>query len=562
MEDWCLSPVFRNIAWNRDFSGTNVGGPGLNEGMNSTTDILERAASGLRAVVRADGLRMLADADKMHVLRAAGELQRMLDALVVETVASTDAGFPGSFGCVSMNEVLQRTLRTDAAGASRKVRAGKIVHRQIGLTTGAPLPALWPQLREALLDGVVGVAGLLAATAPVEHAGRRISPEDRLRADDALAAYARGLAVAYDDVPDDVPDADADADADADGDADADADGDADGDTDADADLDVDAAPEAPPATPEDLRVRAQLIVAYLDPDGAEPAEDIAQRGRGVQLGRAKNGLIPLRGDLLPEVAGQLQRIWNAYLSPKVDGPPLPGVHFRPSGEGAADARGDAAAHSTLDDETLPAGDPLGMVDTRTRTRVQKQHDALAAALGIAARHDDMPRLGGAAPTLVVSVDAADYATGRGWAHIEGIDTPVAVGTARHTACGGSIQRVLFDPEGRVIGIGATDRIFTVHQRRAITLRDQECLIPGCHVLAAWCEIHHVHEHTRGGPTHTDNGVTLCWHHHRTLDTSGWEIRMNNGVPQVRGPAWWDPHQHWRTPRHLRLTLDQRQRAG
>lgn len=212
--------------------------------------------------------------------------------------------------------------------------------------------------------------------------------------------------------------------------------------------------------------------------------------------------------------------------------------------------QGGLAVHDGLgDDETLPSGDAGRTVDDRSRA--QKQHDALTAILGIAARHDDMPRLGGAAPTLVVSVAADDYATGRGWAHVEGIDgvaAPVSMATARHAACGGSIERVLFDPEGRVIGIGSSERIFTVHQRRAILLRDRECLIPGCHVPAAWCEIHHVHEHARGGPTSTDNGVALCWHHHRTLDTSGWEIRMDNGRPVVRGPAWWDPFRRWRAP--------------
>ncbi|WP_223622522.1 HNH endonuclease signature motif containing protein [Microbacterium sp. EST19A] len=461
----------------------------------------------------------------------------MLDAAVVETIAATDAGFPGSFGCASMNELLQRVLRTDATGAGRVVRAAKIVHRDTELTSGAPLPAWWPQLRDALLDGVVGIAGLLAATGPIDQAGRRISPEDRLQADAALAAYARGL---VDD--DETAGLDADLDADAD-----------DG---AETDLGADV---APPATPEDLRFRAQLIVAYLDPDGAKPAEDVAMRTRGVTLGREKDGVIPIRGHLLPELAGQMKAGWDAYLNTKVDGPPMPGVAFRPT----EDHEGSASGPSSTDDEpgddsSLPPGDSSGMVDTRTRA--QKQHDALAAMLGIAARHHAMPRLGGAAPTLLVTVTAEDYATGRGWAHVAGIDTPVSVDVARHTACGGNVQRVLFDPEGRIIGIGATDRIFTVHQRRAIMQRDRECLIPGCHVPASWCEIHHVTEHARGGPTHTDNGVTLCWHHHRTLDGSGWEIRMQNGVPQVRGPGWWDPHRRWRTPGHILASV--RRRAG
>ena len=204
------------------------------------------------------------------------------------------------------------------------------------------------------------------------------------------------------------------------------------------------------------------------------------------------------------------------------------------------------------------------------RTAAQKRHDALAAALGIAARHRDMPTLGGASPVVVVTVDAKDlanYAAGAtggsfgaagarasgvsgngGWATIPGSGAHVPVSVAAQVACSGAIQRVLMD-EGRIIGITTTDRIFTVHLRRAIIARDKECLIPGCHVPASWCEIHHVTEHAQGGPTHTDNGVPLCWWHHRSLGTSGWEIRMNDGLPQVRGPAWWDPDQRWRTPR-------------
>jgi hypothetical protein len=108
---------------------------------------------------------------------------------------------------------------------------------------------------------------------------------------------------------------------------------------------------------------------------------------------------------------------------------------------------------------------------------------------------------------------------------------------------------VLFDERGQIVSIGTTARVFTAVQRRAIVLRDRECVIPGCHVPATWCEIHHVHEHARGGPTHTSNGVALCWHHHRTLETSGWQIRMRHGAPEIRGPHWWDPHRGWHRPR-------------
>ncbi|WP_143740721.1 HNH endonuclease signature motif containing protein, partial [Microbacterium sp. SZ1] len=184
----------------------------------------------------------------------------------------------------------------------------------------------------------------------------------------------------------------------------------------------------------------------------------------------------------------------------------------------------------------------------------QKRHDAFAAAVGIAARHAEMPSLGGAAPTLVVTVDAKDLAANTGRARLPGSDATIPTAAAVHTACSGVIQRVVVD-EGRIVGITVADRVFTVHQRRAIIARDTECLIPGCHVPAAWCEIHHVTAHAQGGPTSTDNGVPLCWWHHRSLDSSGWEIRMNNGTPQVRGPAWWDPTHHWHTPTHTTKPL-------
>lgn len=488
--------------------------------MSSTAALLDRVVTDLGEAVRAVTGSPSSDAERLDVLRVAGEAQRLLDAVIAETIANTDSaaagpdGFAARFGCRNLNELLQRVLRVDAHGAARVVKASAVVHREVDITSGEPLPARWPALREAFLEGAVGIAGLLAATGPIEQAGHRIGIVERLRADAELAQHARGHA----------PDATTDA-----------------------------PQPDAgPAATPEDLRTFAQVIVMYLDPDGAEPAYERAMRHRGLTLGRARDGVIPVRGGLLPEVAGQLQRIWDAYLNPKVEGPPVPGVTFRPSDElddGGLNEPDDTYEHDGLGDTGIDADgpdEPAGIADLRTRA--QQQHDAFAAALGIAARHDDMPTLGGAAPTLVVSVTAEDYATGRGWAHIDGIDTPAPISLAAHTACAGTVQRVLFDPEGRIIGIGVTDRIFTVHQRRAITLRDRECLIPGCHVPASWCEIHHITEHASGGPTHTDNGVALCWHHHRTLPTSGWDIRTHNGIPQIRGPAWWDPTRTWRNP--------------
>ncbi|MDQ0728197.1 HNH endonuclease signature motif containing protein [Microbacterium sp. W4I20] len=483
--------------------------------MNSTTDILDRVVADLDAVLSEDVLAGLADADRMDVLRVAGEAFRRIEAVVVESVASADVDFAHSFGCRGQNELLQRVLRTDVAGATRVGKAADAVRRQIGPSSGERLEARYPALREALLDGVIGVAGLLAAIGPIDKAAHKVGRAAMLAADALLADHARGHRM------DDGEGLDPDAEADTGEGID-------------------DGSPEdvpGPPVTPEDLRQFAQSVAMSLDPDGPEPSDRGAQNHRFLTIGRLRDGLHSIRGNVLPDVAAQFQSVIDAQNNPKTDGPPRPGVRFEES-EGRGSAGSEHPGHDDgFEDEPIDR-----------RTAGQKRHDAFAAALGIAARHQDMPSLGGAAPTLVVHVDAKDLAAGRGWATTAGSQAPVPLHVAAHTACNGAIQRVLFD-EGRIVGITVTDRVFTVHQRRAIIARDRECLVPGCHVPASWCEIHHVTEHARGGPTHTDNGVPLCWWHHRSLDWSGWEIRMNDGVPEIRGPEWWDPSGTWRRSR-------------
>ncbi|MFJ4044589.1 DUF222 domain-containing protein [Microbacterium sp. NPDC089987] len=468
--------------------------------MNSPADALAQVAADLRGLLATDALAGLSDASRAEALAGLGEISRLADAGIVETAATADTEFGHRFGCRGMNEMLRRAALVDASTAARIMRAADAVQRETNLVSGERMPARWPAMREALLDGAVGVDGLLAAVGPLERARDRITVEQRMWADANLAAFARG---------DELPGAD-----------------------------DVERG-KAPRASAEDLKQFAAALAIALDPDGAEPSDERAQARRGFTIGRVRDGLHPVRGGLTPELAAQFQLIDDAYNNPKVGGAPDTGVRF------------------TIDDDPGSDdefnSDPRKVIDPRTPA--QKRHDALAAALGIAARHSEMPSLGGAAPTLVVHVDAADFAAGTGWATLPGSDAAVPLNVATHTACTAAVQRVLFDG-GRIVGITTTDRVFTVFQRRAIVARDKECLIPGCHVSATWCEIHHVTEHARGGPTHTDNGVPLCWWHHRSLGQSGWEIRMNGGLPQIRGPAWWDAEQKWRTPRLS--TLDTR----
>ncbi|MCO1339258.1 hypothetical protein BJH93_10195 [Kocuria polaris] len=138
-------------------------------------------------------------------------------------------------------------------------------------------------------------------------------------------------------------------------------------------------------------------------------------------------------------------------------------------------------------------------------------------------------------------VNAEDLLDPQGYAELDGIDVPVSGRIAHRTACTGAVQKVVFDTTGRIITLGAKERVFTGHQRRAIAARDGGCVIPNCTIRASWCEVHHVNPWARGGKTTIDNGVLLCWHHHHSLDRSGWGIEMREGVVYVKAPPWLDP---------------------
>lgn len=493
------------------------------EALEQVEHLLRQVCASRDVAGQFDGI---SDADAIRILQTLGRMQRLLDGAITTATAHAghrDAGAASTTlttaaGCADVTELLRRALRVDTAAARRYVRAAEAVGREFLHSSGDHGAARYEALGQVLRDGEISTAGLLAAIGPVERSGDRISADARSAVDEILATMARGL-----DLPDEC------------------------------------GRPGPAPSTDE-LANHAQALMLALDPDGAEPDDRKAERNRGFTIGRLRDGVRPVHGGLLPEVAGALERLFDAFNNPAAtDAPNLTGRLGETDGDVLDGlASGEPATHEAqgavrfVEDDTDPlepvfAGGPSAPIDARTRA--QRNHDNLAAILNIAAGHSALPALGGAAPTLVVSVAAEDYASGTGRAFIEGSGADVPLSVAQHTACTGGVQRVLFDEQGQIVSIGTTARIFNAAQRRAILLRDRECLIPGCHTPATWCEIHHVREHAEGGPTHTGNGVALCWHHHRTLGVSGWQIRMRHGVPEIRGPAWWDRTRTWHRPR-------------
>jgi 5-methylcytosine-specific restriction protein A len=461
--------------------------------MTGIPDALEQLRSTLGEVLRFDDGARLSDDDLIVAMRALESLGRLVDAHRAAFAGEVgersraelgDQRLSTRRGCRSAAELVERVTQVSAFEARRRIVLGSATRARVGFS-GESIDPEFPAVAAALAGGELGSD---AAGTIIRELDRARPHADRLAfaaAEQALVAEALGRG---------------------------------------------DGGPVR--CTSDELRVQAQAWSTFLDQDGREPDDERAMRRRGLRLGRARDGLIPLSGELMPEVAARLTRLFDAHLSPRA------GLGFHTDDERASFAE-----------------------SGEQRTADQQRHDVLAAALDTAARSGEHPTIGGAAPTVLVSVRAADLAASRGVAHAEGVDLPISLRAARHMICTGGTQSIVIGDDGRVIRRGSPQRSFTPHQRPAVTLRDGGCLIPGCSVPAAWCEIHHVIPDADGGPTHPDNGVLLCWFHHRTIDTSGWGIRMQRGVPHIRPPAWLDPGGGWRpvTKSPTRLA-DQRDR--
>ena len=73
---------------------------------------------------------------------------------------------------------------------------------------------------------------------------------------------------------------------------------------------------------------------------------------------------------------------------------------------------------------------------------------------------------------------------------------------------------------------GRSSRHATPAQRRLLRAVHPGCVVPGCRAPFERCQIHHLIEWERGGPTDLDNLVPLCPHHHAWLHRSEACIRL------------------------------------
>jgi hypothetical protein len=115
-----------------------------------------------------------------------------------------------------------------------------------------------------------------------------------------------------------------------------------------------------------------------------------------------------------------------------------------------------------------------------------------------------------------------------GWLQ-QGPALPPAV--VEQIICDGTVHPVWFTG-GRPMNVGRARRTFPNHTRRLILDRDRHCTAPGCH-NSVGLEVHHIIHWTKGGPTTTANGITLCSRHHHALHHGQLHVSGNADLPKT-----------------------------
>jgi hypothetical protein len=474
---------------------------------------LDDAARATQAVLASIDFEGLSDPEVVVLTQVVERAGRPVDAARVRTAAVVgDRSRPGlgneslawKLGAPHQNDLLTRLTGTSITEMKRRMHLGdKVAPRVIG---GTVLEPVFPLVAAALTAGEIGVdaaAVIVDGLADFKVHGRFDADQNKVEGAEAnLVEKATGSI--YGHAPDDG----------------------ADGGGAGTGPICRLGDSEGFSYTADEVRKLTAYHRALLNPDGAAPNEPVLEAKSTITFGEKRDGLHPLRGGVTPDLKGIMQALFNTYQSAR-SAPKFP---------------------SAEEQQRIEAGELIPGEILDDRTGGQKRADILRGILTQVAQDPRTPTMGGMPPTVMVHVNADDLLRDAGLGWIDGVDAPVSMRTINQMIDNGGMQPVYLSRSGAVLGLGRKVRFFTPAQRKAITARDGGCIIPGCCAPAQWAEVHHVVPWRRGGKTDVANGVLLCWYHHHTIDTSGWEIRMVLGMPQVKAPPWIDPTGKWRKP--------------
>ena len=265
-----------------------------------------------------------------------------------------------------------------------------------------------------------------------------------------------------------------------------------------------------------ELRRLGEHLAEVLDPERFEAHEQArieeqerrAREATRLSIRRRGDGTSRLAGVLPDAAAERLKTYLNAFTNPR-----------HSAGDGAA---GDA-------------GDPEPSIDPVTGRRLtgdRLRGEAFCAFLE-AADPKRLPSQGGAATTIVITMDLDKLRAGLGWA-LTGDSEKLTAAEVRRLACQANIVPAVLGGDSELLDLGRTKRLFTPAQRLALGLRWKTCAIDGCDVPGEWCEVHHLDPWSEGGATDLGNGIKICPRHHHYVDDPRFTLTQTPAGYQLR----------------------------
>jgi len=223
----------------------------------------------------------------------------------------------------------------------------------------------------------------------------------------------------------------------------------------------------------------------YVDPDGAERADEVDFERRWLKISKLADGMHVIDGIL--------------------------------------DAVGGAAIKAAL--EALARS---GAKDGRRHS--QRMADALVELAHHGLDSGTLPARNSVKPHLNVTTTLEGLQGLPGAATVEG--APISQKTLERVVCDSTVSRVML-ADSVVVDVGRATRIISPATRRALKARDKHCQFTGCDRPASWTTPHHIEFWSRGGSTSLSNLVLLCHYHHRLVHEGGWQV-VKVGHHQLR----------------------------
>ena len=223
------------------------------------------------------------------------------------------------------------------------------------------------------------------------------------------------------------------------------------------------------------------------------------------------------RVDALQDIPDEPEPTSKVFLSNTLDG------------RGALNGDLDADDHLVVS-TALRVATVKDLPEEPVRTAAEARADALVAISQFFLDNQTAKPGGRHRPHLNLLVDL-------GWEG-RGVNGPVLnKETLERIACDCAFHRVLTDGRSGILDVGMATRVLTAAMWVALVARDEHCRFPECDRPATWCDGHHIHWLSRGGPTRIDNLVLLCRRHHKRLHKPGWHAKLlPDGTFEVTNP--------------------------